>query len=385
MAMKFEPSTYAPSAPVPGAVLGETVAAIVFDLTEEGFMVVDAGGRVLAANAAAERLLGQGVDALRGLQIDRILETADGKRPARPLQLLARGGASRWRMPDGRHVSLAASAVAVDQASGRCHVVRLSPRDATLAEQVRIERLHANLHQIARVSTADAMGGAIAHELNQPLTALSLYLRTLERVVARPREDAAAQSHDLSEITRKALGEAQRAADILRRMRSVIEQRAPVREWIDLNRAVEESIDLTMVGRDTQVSVLRRYATSLPLVHADRVQIQQVVVNLVRNAFEALRDTADPEVVVATSVSGGNACVHVSDNGPGLPSAKLTDLFKPFESSKADGLGLGLAISRAIAQNHGGNLALDPEGSRIGAAFTLTIPLGSPERNKTGE
>jgi two-component system, LuxR family, sensor kinase FixL len=368
-----------------GTAFADSVAAMVFDLTDEGFMIIDVAGKVVAANVAAERLLGHSADAMRGLDVSKILDAGDGRRGRKAIPQLERGGQTQWLRPDGSRAKLSVSTVAVEQAVGRRYVVRLSPEDIEEAERAKRDRLQASLMQMARVTGVDAMGGAIAHELNQPLTALSLYLRTLERVVGSPRSDAVAQQHDMSEIVRKALGEAQRASDILRRMRSVIEQRAPEREWIDLTRAVEESVDLTMVGRDSHVTVLRRYATSLPLVHADRVQVQQVVVNLVRNAHEALKDIADPEITVSTFLDGANACIRISDNGPGLPSDRVSDLFKPFESSKENGLGLGLAISRAIAQNHGGNLAIDPGGNGIGAAFTMMIPLGSPERQKTGE
>jgi two-component system sensor kinase FixL len=380
--MKYEPSLFAPAGPSPGASLGDAVTAMVFDLTSEGFLVVDGGGKVLAINAAGERLLGRQADALRGLDVGGLLDSGAGRKPANPLLRLEKGGRTVWIKPDGTRVPLQSSTVAVEQAAGRRYVIKLRQPAADDGENLRRDRLRARLFQMSRVTGVNAMGSTIAHEINQPLTALSLYLHTLDKAVAA-KDGAVAP--DVAGVVRKAMTEARRATDIVRRMRSFVEQRAPEREWIEINRAVEEAVDLTLVGRDANVVVLRRYDAGLPLQHADRVQLQQVVVNLVRNALDAVHGRANAEVIVSTFAENGNLKIRVADNGPGIPAAKREKLFAPFESSKADGLGLGLAISRAIAQNHGGDLAVEPGYNQSGAAFTLSIPLGSLEPAETGD
>jgi two-component system sensor kinase FixL len=361
--------------------MGDAVTAMVFDLTSEGFLVVDGGGKIMAINAAGERLLGRHADAVRGVDVGKLLDTGHGRHGRRPLLQLEKGGRTVWIQPDGTRIPLQSSTVAVDQAAGRRYVVKLRSPVEDDAAQERRDRLRASLTQIARVTGVDAMGSAIAHEINQPLTALSLYLRAIDRaLVTTPDERGPA---DPAALVRKALAEARRAGDIVRRMRSFAEQRAPEREWIDVNRAVEEAVDLTLVGRDTGAVVLRRYTAELPLVHADRVQLQQVVVNLLRNALDAVEGQSVQEILIETAMAGDRLRIRVADNGPGFPADMADRLFRPFESRKPDGLGLGLAISRAIAQNHGGELGLDPDNVLGGAAISLVIPLGSPEPDDT--
>src|SRR5262249_31421783 len=121
----------------------------------------------------------------------------------------------------------------------------------------------------------------------------------------------------------------------------------------------------------------RTLAHDLPQVAVDAVQIQQVVVNLVRNAIDAAKHADAPDVRVATELTDDAVLMTVEDNGPGIPPERLQGLFKAFSSTKSRGLGLGLAISRTIAQTHGGDLKVDPGGNGRGACFTLQLPLPS--------
>jgi len=160
-------------------------------------------------------------------------------------------------------------------------------------------------------------------------------------------------------------------------MRHFVEKRDPVRHLLDLNPLVTEAIDLTLLASRPGTKITRTFAQGLPPVAVDAVQIQQVVVNLVRNAIDAAN--ADfPDVRVATGLADDSVLMTVEDNGPGIPAESMPDLFKAFSSSKGSGLGLGLAISRTIAQTHGGDLKVDPGGNGRGACFTLQLPLPSP-------
>jgi two-component system sensor kinase FixL len=132
-----------------------------------------------------------------------------------------------------------------------------------------------------------------------------------------------------------------------------------------------------VIGHDRTVRVVRDYEEHLPGVEADQIQVQQVVVNLVRNAFEAVRGRRDAEIVVATSLEERFALLSVTDNGPGIPPERHADLFRAFKTGKQSGMGLGLAISRTIVQSHGGELLVEPGGSGQGARFIVRLPLGT--------
>jgi len=231
---------------------------------------------------------------------------------------------------------------------------------------------------MARVSTMDEMGAALAHELNQPLTALMLYLQAVERACARTDSPSPIPDHVLA-ILHKAVREAERAGNIIQHMRQFVEKRDPHRRAVDINPLVEDALELTQFGtRPGSTRIKCDFAADLPKVHVDPVQIQQVVVNLARNALEAVRGRPSPEIAIATCRTDNGVAVRVEDNGPGIQAEAIPDLFKAFSSSKNQGLGLGLAISKTIAQSHGGTLAVDPGGNGRGARFTLSLPLTAP-------
>ena len=151
-------------------------------------------------------------------------------------------------------------------------------------------------------------------------------------------------------------------------MRQLTEKRAPERRSVDLNAIVEDAVDLTLIGHDRSVRMVRDYREDLPSLVVDQVQIQQVVVNLVRNAFEAVRERRDAEIVVSTAPEDRHVLISVSDNGPGIPPERHADLFRAFKTGKQSGMGLGLAISRTIVQSHGENFWLTRAGADAGRA-----------------
>jgi two-component system, LuxR family, sensor kinase FixL len=222
----------------------------------------------------------------------------------------------------------------------------------------------------SKASGIDAMGSALAHELNQPLAALTIYLQSLRRLCAKSPDTAAI----VSEMVDKSLREAERAGEIVRRMRRFSARSEPDRQPMDMNAMAEESIELALVGASKAIMVERDFETSTPLIMCDPVQIRQIMVNLLKNAVEATSRKSLPRIFVTTSVSNGFAHFRISDNGPGITPVMAGRLFKAFETSKPQGMGLGLAISKMIAQNHHGDLVLDTGGSGGGACFGLKLP-----------
>lgn len=222
----------------------------------------------------------------------------------------------------------------------------------------------------------DAMSAALAHELNQPLAALTLYLQSLRRHCARNADEDPL----VIEYVDKASREAERAGDIVRRMRRLSLRAEPERQIIDLNALAMECAEAAMDAVERRIEFSRMLDPNLPKVLADPVQIRQVVVNLVRNAAEAVGPRPEARIVLATEARNSIVRLTVSDNGPGISDAMAGRLFRAFETSKSEGMGLGLAISRMIAQNHGGELALEPGGEGGGACFELRLPIRPESR-----
>ena len=228
---------------------------------------------------------------------------------------------------------------------------------------------------------------AIAHELNQPLTALMIYLQTMRGAARRPGPVSKTALLDET-LLDKAMQEATRAAQILQRMRALADARAPERVPVDLGAAIRAAIARVRDGRK-QTSIITckqgspcTQRSPLPTITADPVHIEQILVNLVRNADEAATAHAPrngvPRVTVHVSSGIEGAAIAVSDNGPGLTDDALARLFRPYASTKRGGLGLGLAIARRLARLHGGDIAIDPGRAGGGATFTLLLPCGDP-------
>ncbi|BCS32649.1 hypothetical protein TBR22_A18630 [Luteitalea sp. TBR-22] len=248
-------------------------------------------------------------------------------------------------------------------------------------EQRRHHQVQLELVQAQRVATLGLLSASIAHELNQPLTGIVTNCGTAVRMLTRdtPQLDGA-----LDAMTRT-MRDATRAADIVARVRALFRDRhEPATDGIDLNDAALEVVALLRSDCDkARVRMNTALAAGLPPVSADRVQIQQVIMNLLRNAIEAVSDVPDlrREVRLGTALdAAGWVRLSVTDAGCGLQPGVDLRMYEPFYSTKADGMGIGLALSRSIIEKHGGHLRATPnEGP--GTTFAVTIPcLGEPRQ-----
>jgi two-component system sensor kinase FixL len=234
-------------------------------------------------------------------------------------------------------------------------------------------RLQERLLNVSRLATVGEMSSGIAHELNQPLCAVANYAQACDRMLALPNPDIAEVRETLQEISSQAL----RAGDIIRRLRSLARPQEAHQELTDINLLLTQLNDL--IQSDAKRHRVRYHleaAAGLPQVWADRPQIQQLVLNLVRNAIEALAEVPSEsrEVTIRTSCNdNGEVVVRVRDRGPGVSPAIAPHLFTPFCTTKSAGTGLGLAMSRTIAQANSGTLEYRPE-LPTGSCFTLTLP-----------
>lgn len=227
--------------------------------------------------------------------------------------------------------------------------------------------------QVSRLATIGEMAAGVAHELNQPLTAISNYARACERILQREKPEL----DEVLEAIREIGLEAGRAAQIIRRVRGLVAGQPSERTLTDLNELVSE-LDALM-QTDARVHDVRlriELGEPLPPVVIDRVQIQHVLLNLLRNALEALDESpvGPREVVVRTAaVDGGDVELTVADSGPGVAPHVLERLFVPFVTTKPNGTGLGLVTSQSIVRAHDGTL-VHRQNTPHGACFFMRIP-----------
>jgi len=233
--------------------------------------------------------------------------------------------------------------------------------------------LHGRMLQVSRLATIGEMAAGVAHELNQPLTAIANYAQACDRLLSRP----GANLDDIRAAMREIAGQAVRAGDILRRLRSLAQSQPTRRERADVNATIEAIRDIVLAdGRVHRAQVRFELAAQLPPVSIDTVQIQHLILNLVRNGLEAPSEASAPvrELIVRTGrASDGDVEITIVDNGPGLSPQAVERLFDPFFSTKPEGTGLGLAISNTLARAHGGSLSYRPNTPR-GARFSVRLP-----------
>jgi len=236
-----------------------------------------------------------------------------------------------------------------------------------------------DLRNSLRLAAAGEMAGALAHELNQPLTALSAYGSACEQLLER-----GAETGQLRDVIRRMIGEAGRAAEVVRRLRDFFRTGETRLERIPLAELIEA---VAAKFRDKAASTGVEFSVgALPavVINADRLQLEVVLRNLLANAFEAVAEgspAAGQVRIAASAAEGGYLVIEIADNGPGLSAALAEQIFEPFASTKSSGLGLGLAISRAIAEAHGGSLTADGSGH---GRFRLVLPMETSSRRSHG-
>jgi two-component system sensor kinase FixL len=252
-------------------------------------------------------------------------------------------------------------------------------RDLTERQEAerRIQDIQAELLHASRLSVMGQMASTMAHELNQPLTAVTNYLEAGRQLLA-----TGTGNHErLNEMMEKAIAQAQRAGDVIRRLRGFVSKGETERRLQNLNQMVEEALALALVGaRQRGVRASLELDDTLPPVLVDHVQIQQVVLNLVRNAIEAMEQVEQRELTVGTRAvpEQGMAEVIIADTGPGIAPELADRLFQPFVTTKVTGMGLGLSICREIVEAHHGRLTTAPAPTG-GTVFRVTLPIASRE------
>jgi two-component system sensor kinase FixL len=242
----------------------------------------------------------------------------------------------------------------------------------------RLQELESELLHVSRLSAMGQMASTLAHELNQPLSAIANYVKASHRMldsIDDPRRGR------IQEVMTKASEQTIRAGEIVRRLRDYVEKRQTQRTWENLNKVVEEALALGLIGAaETNVKVRATLDPGLPLVAIDKVQIQQVLINLIRNAVEAMQ-TSPTRVLSITTRPDESEFVQVAiaDTGVGLDDDVAAKLFQPFVTTKKAGMGVGLTICQSIIEGHGGRIWAVANESE-GVTFRFRLPARKPNQ-----
>jgi two-component system sensor kinase FixL len=219
----------------------------------------------------------------------------------------------------------------------------------------RLQELQSELLHVSRLSAMGQMASTLAHELNQPLSAIANYVKASHRMLEMIDSPHRAR---IQETMAKASDQTIRAGEIIRRLRNFVEKRQTTRTWENLNKVVEEALALGLIGTaEANVKVRAMLDPVLPPIAVDKVQIQQVLINLIRNAMEAMQATPTRVLTITTRPDDDEFVqVAVADTGPGLSEEVAAKLFQPFVTTKKAGMGVGLTICRSIIEGHGGRI-----------------------------
>ena len=236
----------------------------------------------------------------------------------------------------------------------------------------RLREARADLVRINRVTAMGELTASLAHELNQPIAAAVTDANTCLRWLMRDPPDLEEAREAASRTTR----DATRAAEIIRRVRQLFKKGTPQRDLVDVNEVIQEMVVLLRSeAARYSISVRRDLAADLPHVTGDRVQLQQVLMNLIMNSIDAMRDVDGTRelIICSQQAEDGHLMISVSDTGVGLPPHQADQIFNAFFTTKPQGTGMGLRISRSIVESHGGRLWAADSSPR-GASFHLTLP-----------
>jgi two-component system sensor kinase FixL len=359
----------------------------ILDSIPEAMVVIDEHGLIQSFSSTAERLFGYAAADVLGKNVKILMPSPYREDHDGYLERYLRTGERRiigiGRVVVGQRsdsstfpMELAVGEMRVrDQRFFTGFIRDLTERQQT---EARLQELQSELVHMSRLTAMGEMASALAHELNQPLSAIANYMKGSRRLLQNSREQDADLVRDAMD---KAADQALRAGDIIRRLRDFVARGESERRVEDVKKLIEEASALALVGaKDKGVRVRLAFAPRLDYVLADRVQVQQVLLNLIRNAIDAMETATARELVIATSAAPDNMIeISVADTGTGIAPEIADQLFQPFVTTKAQGMGVGLSISRTIIESHGGSITQRPNPSG-GTIFTFTLPAVSKER-----
>ena len=358
----------------------------ILDTVPDAMIVINGFGVVQFFSTAAERLFGYAECEAIGKNVSELMPMPDRARHD--------GYLARYRSTGERHIIGIGRIVTGMRRDGTTFPMHLSigemhsgglpyftgfVRDLTEHQQTqaRLQELQSELVHISRLTAMGEMASALAHELNQPLAAISNYMKGSRRLLANSMDPNAPKIESAMD---RAAEQALRAGQIIRRLRDFVSRGESEKRVESLSKLIEEAGALGLSGaRDQNIQLRFNLNPKFDLVLVDRVQIQQVLVNLFRNALDAMAQSRQRELIVANAGDADDMIeVAVSDTGSGFHDDVLSNLFQTFFTTKETGMGVGLSISRSIIEAHGGRMWAESNASG-GATFRFTLPAAASE------
>lgn len=354
------------------------------DAAVDGIVTIDERGCIISVNRAAEALFGYPADELIGRAVEMLMPSPHDRGHSEYIEHYLQTGEKRIigvgrevvaLRKDGTECPVWLSVGEAVTDGGRRFVGILRDLTEQRAAEQEQRNLEARLAEVGRFSLMGEMAAGIAHEINQPLSAIATYAQAGKRLL----DAADLQRDSLKESCEKISVQAHRAGEVIENVRRFIRKQDISKESVDINRAIEDVMGLILA--DTKAANIQLevdFADDAPHIQANVVQLQQVVLNLTRNAVDALRSSMkkDKLIVIRTrKTDNSHISIVVEDNGPGVSKSLKESIFHPFVTTKRDGLGVGLAISRTIVEAHDGRLQYRPKPGG-GSVFYFDLPLG---------
>jgi len=358
----------------------------ILDTVPEAMIVIDPEGAIQSFSSAAQRLFGYRSEDVLGKNISMMMPSPYRENHGRYLERYLQTGEKRiigigrvvvGERKDGTTFPMELAVGEMKSSGGRFFTGFI--RDLTERQQTeaRLQELQSELVHISRLTALGEMASALAHELNQPLSAIANYMKGSRRLLESRSDD---QSIMIRDAIDKAAEQSVRAGQIIRRLRDFVARGESERRVESIRKLVEEASALALVGaKDSGVRVRFKFDPDLDTVLADKVQIQQVILNLMRNAIEAMEQCERRELTLSTETGPDRTVVvKVADTGPGIAPEIASHLFQPFITSKVHGMGVGLSISRTIIEAHGGQILAEPNPGG-GTVFRFSLSAMTEE------
>lgn len=357
----------------------------ILETVPDAMVVIDEHGIIQSFSSAAERLFSYRPEEILGRNVKMLM-------PA-PYREQHDGYLNRYMTTGERRIIGIGRVVVGERKDGSTFPMELSVgemkssnrrfftgfvRDLSERQQTeaRLQELQSELVHVSRLTAMGEMAQALAHELNQPLSAIANYMKGSRRLL-ESRSDP--ESGIIRDAMDKAAEQSMRAGQIIRRLRDFVARGESERRMESLSKLIEEASALALVGaKEEGVRVRFNFDPLADVVLADKVQIQQVILNLMRNAMEAMEHSIRRELTVSSKRQGDMAIIEVADTGSGISAEILSNLFQPFVTSKANGMGVGLSISRTIIEAHGGHISAESNAGG-GTVFRFTLRAISAE------
>jgi two-component system, LuxR family, sensor kinase FixL len=364
----------------------ESLIQAILDTVPDALVVIDEHGSITSFSKAAERLFGYSEADVIGSNVSMLMPSPHREAHDGYLRRYLQTGEKRiigiGRVVEGqrRDGTVFPMELSVGEAQADDHraftgfVRDLSER---VEAEAQLQKVQADLAHASRLSAVGTLASALAHELNQPLTAIANFVSAGRDMLGT---DTPATQEFLREALDEAAKEAVRAGQIVRRLRDFVSRGEVDQQNLSLGKLINDATTLGLVGaREKGVQWWIDIDPGIGNVLADRVQIQQVMFNLMRNAIEAMEKSPDKHLTIRARPSGEDHVeISVSDTGPGIPPEVQATLFQPFTSTKGQGMGLGLSICRTIIEAHGGRLTMEA-GDNSGTVFKFTLKRATRE------